>query len=144
MEEKQNEQAVQGSEGEQTRGNVLIVDDDKFLLDMYAIKFSESGFNVTSCLGSQQALTKIEEGPEPDVLLLDVIMPEMDGFELLQKIQDENLLPNTTVIMLTNLGQEEDVQKGKSLGAEGYIVKASATPSEVVKQVEGFVAGEGS
>lgn len=113
---------------------------------MYSIKFGEHGFNVTSCLGAVKALEQVEEGFEPDVMLLDVIMPTMDGFEFLEKVQSEGLLPNTTVIMLTNLGQEKDVQKGKSLGAKGYIVKASATPSEVVTKVQGLVsdgAGEG-
>ncbi|HET8575273.1 MAG TPA: response regulator [Candidatus Paceibacterota bacterium] len=115
--------------------NILIVDDDKFLLDMYSIKFGEHGFTVTSCLGSVEALEKIKEGLHPDVMLLDVIMPTMDGFEFLEKVRKENLLPETVVIMLTNLGQEEDIERGKSLGAKGYIVKASATPTEVVKEV---------
>lgn len=120
--------------------NILIVDDDKFLLDMYSIKFGEHGFNVTSCLGAVKALEQIEAGFVPEVMLLDVIMPTMDGFEFLEKVRTENLIPHTTVIMLTNLGQEKDVQRGKSLGAKGYIVKASATPSEVVAKVQDLVS----
>lgn len=115
--------------------NILIVDDDKFLLDMYSIKFGEHGFNVTSCLGSVDAYEKIKDGFQPDVMLCDVVMPTMDGFEFLEKIKNEGLIPHTVIIMLTNLGQEEDIARGKALGAKGYIVKASATPTEVVEKV---------
>jgi two-component system response regulator ResD len=116
--------------------NILIVDDDKFLLDMYSIKFGEHGFDVTSCLGSVEAYEKLKAHEiEPDVMLLDVVMPTMDGFEFLEKVNKENLIGETVVIMLTNLGQEEDVKRGRALGAKGYIVKASATPTEVVQEV---------
>lgn len=127
---------------EQDKKNILIVDDDKFLLDMYTIKFNQSGFNVTSCLGSVEALKKIEEGLQPDVMLCDIIMPTMDGFEFLEKVKNENLLPNTLTIMLTNLGQDEDIKRAETLGAKGHIVKASVTPTEVVKKVDELMASE--
>jgi len=115
---------------------VFIVDDDRFLLDMYTIKFREEGHDVTEAPGSMEAVSKLSEnGGDYDILLLDVVMPAMDGFELLSEIKKKNLAPNATVVILSNLGQPTDVEKGKALGADGYIVKASATPSEVVERV---------
>ena len=120
---------------EEKKKSILIVDDDSFLLDMYALKFSQSGFDVNTALGSTVALQKIKELKSLDILLTDIVMPVMDGFELLQKINEENLIPNTIKIIISNLGQTEDIEKGKALGVSGYIVKANATPSEVVAKV---------
>ena len=120
---------------EKKEQTVLIVDDDKFLLDMYAVKFKESGFNVVSSLGSMDAIEELEGGLEPSVVLLDLVMPAMDGFELLQKAKNEKLAEKAKFIVLSNLGQDSDIEKGKQCGADGYIVKASATPSEVVQYV---------
>lgn len=121
---------------------ILIVDDDKFLLDMYAIKFKEKGFQVIEALGSLDALEKLQGDIKPQIVLLDLVMPTMDGFEFLQKAKTENLAPQAKYIILSNLGQDSDKEKGKQLGADGYIVKASATPSEVVSQVLEFIGKE--
>lgn len=115
---------------------VMIVDDDMFLLDMYTVKFNEAKYDVNPAMGSMEALDRLRDGLEPDVILLDVVMPDMDGFELLTTIKKEKLAPKARIIILSNLGQESDVKRGNELGAEGYIVKASATPSEVVSRVE--------
>ena len=115
---------------------IIIIDDDMFLLDMYSVKFNEKGYEVIPALGSIEALDKLRDGLKPKVILLDIVMPDMDGFELLKVITEENLVGDAKVIVLSNLGQELDIEKGKSLGADGYIVKASATPSEVVEKVE--------
>jgi CheY-like chemotaxis protein len=114
---------------------ILIVDDDTFLLDMYGLKFSKSNFSVTTALGPEQALEKLHQGLVPDVIILDIMMPVMDGFELLEKIKEEKLTPNSVVIFLSNRGQPSDVSRAEELGASGYIVKASSTPSEVIDQV---------
>ncbi len=119
---------------------VLIVDDDKFLLDMYATKFSEHNFDVHTALSGTDALSQLESGEaKPDIILLDLVMPGVDGFEVLSKIREKKLASKATIIILSNLGQTEDVDKGLSLGASGYIVKASATPSEVVVKVADIV-----
>jgi len=127
-------------EGEKKK--ILIVDDDSFLLDMYALKFSKSNFDVTASLGSEMALKKLREGFLPDVILLDVVMPVMDGFELLEKIKEENLSPNSVKIILSNRGQPSDITKGESLGTSGYIVKASSTPTEVIEKVKSIINGK--
>lgn len=118
---------------------VLIVDDDKFLLDMYTVKFGENGFDVVAALGSLEALAKIKEGVGPDAVLLDVVMPAMDGFELLATIKRDKLALGSKMIILSNLGQPSDIDKGKELGADGYIVKANSTPSEVVAKVKEII-----
>ncbi|MBI5798392.1 MAG: response regulator [Candidatus Yonathbacteria bacterium] len=120
---------------------ILIVDDDKFLLDMYTFKFKEKGFDVVQGFGSVDALNKLKGGIAPDVMLLDVVMPTMDGFELLGIIKSEKLAPDAKVIVLSNLGQPEDIAKGRNLGANGYVIKASATPSEVVEKVMTVLGG---
>jgi two-component system, OmpR family, alkaline phosphatase synthesis response regulator PhoP len=122
-------------ENNQEKKKVLIVDDDKFLLSMYSIKFNKSGFDVKVACGSQDALTVIKDGFVPDIILLDLIMPVMDGFDLYEAIKKDNLLPNVVAIMLTNQGLNSDINKAKELGVHGYIVKATTIPSEVVEEV---------
>jgi CheY-like chemotaxis protein len=114
---------------------VFIVDDDSFLLDMYALRFTQAGYRVETAMGAAPALEKLHGGLAPDVMLLDVVMPGIDGFELLEKINEEKLIPNVPKIYLSNLGQDQDLARGKTLGAIGYIVKANSTPSEVVSKV---------
>ncbi len=114
---------------------IFIVDDDNFLLDMYALRFAQAGFHVETAMNADQALEKLRGGFVPEVMLLDIVMPVMDGFELLEVMGKESLIPGTAKIILSNLGQEQDFQKGKELGAASYIVKANSTPSEVVAHV---------
>lgn len=113
---------------------ILIIDDDVFLLEMYATKFKEEDFDVEIAQGAKEALDKIRSGIIPEVVLLDVVMPGMDGFEVLETIRKENLIPTSKIIILSNLGQKENIDKGKSLGVADYVVKAYFTPSEVVKK----------
>lgn len=114
---------------------ILVVDDDKFLLDMYSIKFSEQGFVVETALGSEVALEKISNGLRPDIFLVDLLMPKVDGFQLIEKLREQGIGRETVIVILSNLGQKEDVDRGLSLGVDGYIIKAAATPSEVVAKV---------
>ena len=114
--------------------SVLIVDDDKFLLDMYRKKFESKGVTVDVAVGSAEALAKLRGGAKPDVLILDIIMPDVDGIELLETIRKEKLVPNSVVIMLTNESNWDRIEKAKSLGIKSYIVKATTIPSEVVEE----------
>ncbi len=124
---------------EKINKKILIVDDDNFLLDMYSLKFTERGFDVDSSLGSVDLIQKLRNGATPDILLLDIVMPTMDGFEVLELIKKENLAKGAIKIILSNRGQKEDIDRGVSLGAKGYIVKATATPTEVVDKVTEIV-----
>lgn len=110
---------------------LYLVDDDRFLLDMYAVKFKAAGHEVTAFSSGEEVLTALREQPAPDAVLLDIVMPGVDGFGVLDAIKKEQLAQTTKVIVLSNQGQESDIAKAKELGAVGYIVKASAIPSEV-------------
>jgi CheY-like chemotaxis protein len=123
----------------ESKKKILIVDDDSFLLDMYSLKFAKYDFDITAALGPTQALEKLRAGLSPDVMLLAVVMPIMDGFELMEKMKEENLAPSAIRIILSNRGQPSDIARGESLGASGYIVKASSTPSEVIDKVNDII-----
>ena len=125
-------------EGEKKK--ILIVDDDSFLLDMYAFKFSQNNFEVYTASGGAQVIEKLKSGLQPDIILMDIIMPEMDGFEMLEKINKEKLSESSMKIVLSNRSQESDVDRGNSLGVAGYIVKSNSTPAEVIEQVKGILA----
>jgi len=116
----------------------MLVDDDRFLLDMYALKFKEHGCAVEAIADSEKALERIRGGAHPDIILLDIIMPGIDGFQFLEALKKEGLTGNTIVIVLSNQGVKEDIDKALSLGAEGFIVKASAIPSEVLQKTLEF------
>ncbi|MBU3925566.1 response regulator [Patescibacteria group bacterium] len=115
---------------------ILIIDDDEFLLDMYSIKLKEQGFDVDIAFSGLEGVEKIKGGLCPDLILVDLVMPNMDGFEFLKEVKGKNLLKNVKIIILTNLGQESDIKKGLSLGADDYIIKAHFTPSEIVKKIQ--------
>src|SRR3990167_5376112 len=113
--------------------HVFLVDDDRFLLDLYAVKFKNSGHEVTVFGGGEDLLAALrkEGSVAPNAILLDLIMPGVSGFEVLEAIRKEHLAKVTKIIILSNQGQDSDIEKAKQLGADGYIVKASAIPSEV-------------
>jgi two-component system, OmpR family, response regulator ResD len=121
---------------------VFIVDDDKFLLGMYSLKFSNNGYDVDTTLGSRPALDKLRAGAKPDVILLDIVMPYLDGLELLKIIRDEKLAPNAIVVMLTNQSASSDIDRSRELGVDGYIIKAATIPSEVLHEVEKILAAK--
>lgn len=114
---------------------ILIVDDDPFILDMYVLKFKESGFQVETAQDGKSGLKKAKD-VHPDAILLDVVMPAMDGFDVLQELKKSLPQPLPKIILLTNLGQKEDVDRGLQLGADDYVIKAHFTPTEVVNKIK--------
>ena len=120
---------------EGAKRKILIVDDDNFLLDMYALKFSQNGFEVHTAQNGTAVIEKLRGGLVPDVMLMDIIMPEMDGFEALAQMNKENLAPDCVRIILSNKSEQKDIEEGERLGVAGYIVKANSTPAEVIDQV---------
>lgn len=120
-------------EAEKKNLRILLIDDDRFLIDMYVLKFKKSGLEIDTAANGTSALEKIKSDAKYDIILMDIIMPGMDGLELLKKIRDEKLSPTSSIIMLTN--QADDEEKAKALGVDGFIIKATTIPSEVVDMV---------
>jgi len=119
---------------------LLIVDDDKFLLDMYALKFSKAGHEVKAADSTDAGLKILREGYVPDAMLVDIVMPGLDGLDLVAAVRKERLAPDSVVVMLTNQGESDDIAKAKKLNVDGYIVKATSIPSEVLAEVEKIIA----
>ena len=113
---------------------VLVVEDEKMLSEMYKTKFEMEGFEVTQAFDGKEGLDKARQG-KPDIILLDIILPKLDGFLVLKEIKSDAVMKKTPVLLLTNLGQDDDIKKGKELGAEGYFVKSNHSPAEIVEQV---------
>ncbi len=113
---------------------VLIAEDEETLLDMYTIKLEKEGFEVFGAHDGEEAV-KLAKESNPDIILLDIIMPKIDGFSALEEMRKEKSLDKVPIIMLTNLGQKEDIDKGKEFGANDYLVKANTTPAEVVEKI---------
>lgn len=114
---------------------VLLVDDDKFLVDMYAMKFTASGYEVQACISANEALETLRGGFPADAVVFDIIMPERDGFSFLSALGDEKLVPGAARIALTNQSNDDERTRVEGLGVDRYIVKASTIPSEVVNLV---------
>lgn len=120
------------------KSQVLIVEDDTFLLSMYSTKFDKEGFEVSVAEDGEKGLKKATSG-KPDIILLDIMLPKMDGFEVLKQLKSQKETQNIPVLLLTNLSQQDDTRKGLDLGAEDYLVKAHFMPSEVVEKVKDFL-----
>lgn len=112
---------------------VYLVDDDRFLLDLYAIKFKNAGHEVSAFGSGEDLLATLrkEDSVAPDAILIDIIMPGMGGFGALEAIRKEQLAKGVKIIVLSNQGQDSDIERAKALAVDGYIIKASAIPSEV-------------
>src|SRR3989344_961658 len=112
---------------------VYLVDDDRFLLDLYAVKFRAASHEVSVFSSGEELLTDLRKGDTkaPDAILLDLVMPGIGGFGALEKIRKEHLAQGSKIVILSNQGQDSDIEKAKQLAADGYIIKASAIPSEV-------------
>jgi DNA-binding response OmpR family regulator len=115
--------------------NILLVDDDTFLLDMYAAKFTGSGHTVDSAKSVEEALEKLEAGGSYDAVLLDMVLPGMTGLDLLNEMRTRKLGGTAKLIVLSNQGDQTDIDAAMAVGAHGYIVKAHMIPSEVVERV---------
>ena len=135
METKTNKNSSGKDRSGTKKYKILLVDDDKFLLNMYSLKFTASGHEITTALSGSEALDKIHDGYTPDILLCDLIMPVMNGIELLENIKKYHLLGSAAIVVLTNESESAQVTKAMSLGAHGYIVKATKIPTEVVDEV---------
>ena len=116
---------------------VLLVEDDPFLIDIYTTKLKGSGFVIQVATDGNEAINKIKE-EKPDLIVLDIVLPHVDGWEILRSVKADKKLADTKVIVLSNLGQKEEVEKGLKLGATKYLIKAHYTPSQVVEEIKKY------
>jgi two-component system alkaline phosphatase synthesis response regulator PhoP len=120
------------------KAKLLLIEDDITLVKMYQRKFESDGYEVEIAYDGLEGLNKATEG-KPDLILLDIMLPKLDGLALFKKIRSQPSTFNTPVILLTNFGQEDAVFECFKLGAVDYLVKADVTPQQVVQKVEGFL-----
>jgi DNA-binding response OmpR family regulator len=114
---------------------ILLVEDDPFLLSMYSTKFELEGFTVLSADNGEDGL-RLSTGENIDIILLDILMPKMNGFEVLEELKKNDKTKKIPVILLTNLNQKDEIERGLALGADDYLIKAHFMPSEVVEKIK--------
>lgn len=114
---------------------ILVVEDDSFLAGMYVTKLGLEGFSVDLASDGKEGLKKAKDW-RPDLVLLDIVLPVMDGFTMLESMKKDSDVGTIPVILLTNLGQKNDVERGLALGAADYLIKAHFMPSEVVEKIK--------
>ncbi|MDD4624938.1 MAG: response regulator [Candidatus Paceibacterota bacterium] len=113
---------------------ILLAEDDPFLIDIYSTKFKSVGFDLSLAESGDQVLAKLKES-KPDLLLLDIVLPGISGWEALAEIKKDPQFNSLKVIVLSNLGQRSEVEKGIEMGADGYLIKAHYTPTQIVEEI---------
>jgi len=117
---------------------VLVVEDDQFLANAYKLKLTKSEYEVRVATDGEDALSQMAEDV-PDIVLLDLIMPNMDGFATLDAMKKDEKLKSIPVVIASNLGQKEDIDRAKSLGAVDFIIKSNVSIEEIVQKVKSIV-----
>lgn len=116
---------------------ILIVEDDNFIADLYERELKNDGFEVTVAGDGIIGEVKAKE-IKPDLILLDIMLPNRNGLDLLKILKEDPLTKAIKVLVLSNLGQEEAIKKALDMGAEGYLIKSSYTPKEVLNEIKTF------
>lgn len=114
---------------------ILIIEDDKFLRELIARKLANEGYETSEAVDGEEGLKKLKD-EKPDLVLLDLILPGIDGFEVLSKMKEDSSLSQIPVLILSNLGQKDEVEKGLNLGAVDFLIKAHFTPGEVIERIK--------
>ena len=117
---------------------ILIVEDDDFLLQMYVTKLELEGFQVVSAVDGIKGL-RLAKKDKPDLVLLDLQLPELSGFEVLEDLKRSNETKQIPVLVLTNFSQKEDIERCLNLGASDYLIKAHFVPSEVISKIKNIL-----
>jgi CheY-like chemotaxis protein len=118
---------------------ILIVEDDDFLLQMYVTKLELENFKVFGSINGVQGL-KTAQREKPDLILLDLNLPEMDGFEVLERLKADDDTKDIPVLVLTNYAQKDNIDRCLELGADDYLIKAHFVPSEVIKKIKDILS----
>lgn len=118
---------------------ILIVEDDPFIIKAYTLKLGKEGFTVNYVSDGLAAIESLKKGEFPDLILLDLMLPKMNGFDILKEISQNHQWKNIPVLILSNLNSEEDVAKGKKLGASDYIAKADTSIDDVIAKIKKYL-----
>ena len=121
-----------------TKRTILLVEDEELLANILKQRLEKEGFNVVLARDGEEALGILKDA-KPDLLLLDIILPKVSGFELMSKLQEDPRYAKVPIVVVSNLGQEGDIKKGEMLGAIGYFVKAHLSIEELVERVKKFL-----
>jgi DNA-binding response OmpR family regulator len=122
---------------------ILIVEDEEYLAEMYKIKFEQAGYAAVTARDGEEGFD-LAKKEQPDLILLDLILPKLDGFKVLAKLRKEPSTKKTKVFILSNLGQSDEVSKGMKTGADGYFIKANLTPSQLLEKVNAIFNNNGA
>ena len=122
----------------ENKKKILLVEDDKMISSMYQTKLEQEGYLVLLAENGAAAID-LALAEKPDLILLDIILPQVDGFSVLQQLRAAESMKSTPIIMLTNLGTDEDKNKGRKYGATDYLVKASLTPSQISEKIKEYL-----
>ena len=114
---------------------ILIIEDDKFLRELIAQKLVKEEYETIEAIDGEEGIKKVKK-EKPDLILLDLILPGIDGFEVLSQMKKDPNLAKIPVIILSNLGQKEDIERGINLGADDYLIKAHFTPNEIIEKIK--------
>ena len=117
---------------------LFLVEDEPLLANLLKQRFEKENFEVVLARDGEEALRLLKD-LKPDLILLDIILPKISGFEFMEKMRDAPTIRKAPIVVISNLGQESDIEKGKMLGAVGYFVKARLSIEELVQQVKGFL-----
>lgn len=118
--------------------DILIVEDEPFVVNVYKTKLTKEGYNVHVAEDGEVGLRTAKE-VVPDLVLLDLILPKMNGFDVLKGMKEEGALKDVPVLILSNLGQQSDIKKGLDLGAKDYLVKSDSSLQEVMAKIEEYI-----
>jgi len=113
---------------------ILIIEDEQYLADLYKLKFDSEGYNVSVAYDGKAGIEEAKKF-KPDIILLDIVMPVMDGYETLVELKKSEETKDITVYILSNLGQADEIKRGLSEGADNYLIKANMTPNQLVNRV---------
>lgn len=122
----------------ENKKTILLVEDDSFVSDIYQTKLGSEGFEIMVAENGLEAIKRLKV-KIPDLILLDIVMPYMDGMETLKKIKSEDSWKKIPVILLTNLSEKEKIEEALSIGANDYMVKSHFTPSEVISKINSIL-----
>lgn len=117
---------------------IIIAEDEPILIEMYKLYFERAGYEVLKADNGRECIDFVKK-EKPDIILLDILMPKLDGWEVLKQLKTDPETKQIPILVFSNLGQTQEVQKGLDLGADDYVVKSNVTPKELLEKVEGMI-----